>query len=68
MRASKLFGLTANGLDMVECVQSIDVGVVWDPNASNSVMLSTDDADTVLALNSRYDDDDSRAVILRWTR
>ncbi len=44
----------------------IDLGVEWDPNVPEAVMLAGDEGETVLALNPHVDDDDQRAVVLCW--
>ena len=52
---------------MVERVEVLDLGVVWDPNGPEVILASNDQGRTVLALNPRNDDEDQRCVVLVWT-
>jgi hypothetical protein len=52
---------------MREVVRSVDVGVVWEPNCPDAILLSDDRGSTALALNAHPDDEDQRAVVLRWS-
>jgi hypothetical protein len=64
MLADRLLGY---GDAMVERVEALDLGVVWDPNAPEAILASNDRGRTVLALNPRHDDEDQRCVVLVWT-
>ena len=64
MFADRLLG---HGDFMVERVEVLDLGVVWDPNAPEAILASNDLGRTVLALNPRNDDVDQRCVVLVWT-
>lgn len=52
---------------MVEHVTVLDLGVTWEPNAPDAILLSNDSGKTALALNAQADDDDQRCVVLVWT-
>ena len=52
---------------MVEKVTSVGLGVSWDPNAPDAVMLSDDGGRTSLALRAHFDDEDQRAVVFFWS-
>jgi hypothetical protein len=52
---------------VVERVEVLDLGVVWDPNAPEAILASNDRGRAVLALNPRHDDEDQRCVVLLWT-
>lgn len=52
---------------MVEHVESVDLGVTWDPNSPNAVLASGDSGVTVLAVNAHRDDRDQRCVVLAWS-
>lgn len=52
---------------MTEHVENLDIGVVWDPNAPDAVLLTDESGETALALNARIDDPDQRAIVLFWT-
>jgi hypothetical protein len=52
---------------MDEHVTILDLGVAWDPNAPEAILISNDSGRTVLALNPHFDDDDQRCVVLVWT-
>jgi hypothetical protein len=47
-------------------VAELDIGVGWEPNAPESVLVSGDSGSTVLALTAHFADPDQRAVVLRW--
>jgi len=49
-----------------EHVVNVDLGVVWEPNVPNAILISTDTAVTRLWLSPRWDDSDQRAVVLAW--
>jgi hypothetical protein len=53
---------------MTERVESVDLGVVWDPNAPDARLLTTDSGVTRLTLRARVDDPDQRRVELVWAR
>ena len=46
-------------------LESIDLGVTWEPNAPEAILLSGDFGPTALALQAF--DDDERCVVLVWT-
>ncbi len=52
---------------MTERVTTIDIGVVWDPNAPDAVLLTDDGGSTALALRAHCDDSDQRTVVLFWS-
>jgi hypothetical protein len=52
---------------MREKVQDLDLGVIWDPNAPEAILLANDFGRTVLALNPHLDDLDQRCVVIVWT-
>ena len=51
---------------MSEKVVPVDLGVVWDPNDPDAVLVA-DDRGAALALRPRADDTDQRTVVLVWT-
>jgi hypothetical protein len=51
---------------MAERVVELPVGVVWNPNAPDAVLVVHDLGSTVLSLRPRGDDPDQRWVVLRW--
>jgi hypothetical protein len=51
---------------MSERVVAVDVGVVWEPNVPNAVLVADDDGGARLWLSARWDDPDQRAVVLAW--
>jgi hypothetical protein len=52
---------------MSEHVVAVDLGVTWEPNAPDAVLITGDWVATVLALNAYFDDPDRRCVVLTWT-
>jgi len=52
---------------MAEQVVALDLGVTWDPNAPDALLLSDDFGKTVLALNPHHDDPDRRCVVMVWS-
>ena len=44
----------------------IEVGITWDPNAPDAVLVSGDNAIAVLAFNANVDDPSRDAVVLTW--
>lgn len=52
---------------MAEHVESVDLGVEWDPNAPEARLLSDDFGNTVLALKPHHDDFDRSCVVLAWS-
>jgi hypothetical protein len=52
---------------MAEQVVALDLGVTWDPNAPEALLLSDDIGRTALALNPHHDDQDKRCVVLVWS-
>ncbi len=57
----------AYGDHMVERIESVDLGVTWEPNAPDAILLSGDFGPTVLALQGHSGDTDERCVVLAWT-
>ena len=55
------------GDPMAEHVESIDLGVNWEPNAPEAILLSGDFGPTALALEPHPGDVDERCVVLVWT-
>lgn len=51
---------------MTEDVESLDLGVTWEPNAPDAILLSADVGSSTLALNARQNDPDGRCVVLKW--
>jgi hypothetical protein len=51
-----------------EQLETLDLGVTWNPNAPEAFLLSDDSGKTVLALNPHRDDTDRRCVVLVWSR
>jgi hypothetical protein len=49
---------------VAEHVEALDLGVIWEPNAPDSVLLAGDVGATVLALEAHFDDSDRRCVVL----
>jgi hypothetical protein len=64
MSVDRLLGY---GDDMVEHVEVLDLGVVWEPNAPEAILACNDHGRAVLALNPHGDDPDRRCVVLVWT-
>ncbi len=52
---------------MTEHVVAFDLGVKWNPNAPEAILLSDDYGRTALALNAHHDDPDNRCVVLLWS-
>jgi len=50
-----------------EHVESIDLGVTWEPNSPNAVLASSDGGLTVMAVSAHPDDRDQRCVVLAWS-
>lgn len=51
---------------MAERAEVLDLGVIWEPNAPEAVLLSDDYGRTVLAMNPHPDDSDTRCVVVVW--
>jgi hypothetical protein len=51
---------------MPEQVVTLDLGVTWNPNAPEALLLSDGFGRTVLALRPHHDDPDRRCVTLVW--
>ena len=51
---------------MTEQVVPLDLGVMWEPNSPDAVLVSTDGGRAALALNAHASDEDQRAVVLTW--
>lgn len=52
---------------MTQRVESIDLGIAWEPNAPDAVLIVRDSGETRLALAAHPDDADQRCVMLSWT-
>jgi hypothetical protein len=52
---------------MVEHVTVLELGVTWEPNAPDAVLVSNDFGKTALGLNAHADDEDKNCVVLVWT-
>ena len=52
---------------MTEQVVPLDLGVMWEPNAPDAVLVSSDGGRAALALSAHASDEDQRAVVLVWT-
>ena len=51
---------------MSERVIEIDLGVRWEPNVPEAILIA-DDAKVALAVRAHFDDVDRRSVVLRWS-
>ena len=51
---------------MAEQVVALDLGVTWNPNAPEGLLLSDGFGRTVLGLNPHHSDPDRRCVALVW--
>lgn len=51
---------------MAERVVSLEVGVEWEPNAPDAVLISQDVGDSLISLRAHFDDPDQRCVVFRW--
>jgi hypothetical protein len=52
---------------MTEHVAPLHLGVMWNPNAPDAVLVSTDDGRAALAMNAHPSDEDQRVVVLVWS-
>jgi len=52
---------------MAERVHSYDLGVTWEPNVPQAILLADDLGRAALALNPHPNDDDKRCVVLVWS-
>ncbi|MFN8159355.1 MAG: hypothetical protein U0R68_18225 [Candidatus Nanopelagicales bacterium] len=52
---------------MTQQVVPLDLGVMWEPNAPDAVLVSTDSGRAALALIAHASDEDRRAVVLVWS-
>ncbi|PJI90943.1 hypothetical protein [Luteimicrobium subarcticum] len=52
---------------MPEHVVDADLGVRWEPNAPDAVLLAGDGGRVVLAVRAHPDDVDDRSVVLCWS-
>jgi hypothetical protein len=52
---------------MTEHVRALDLGVTWEPNAPDAILLSADFGPTTLALEAHPNDPDKHCVVLVWT-
>ena len=68
MRCSLGPGMTCEAWScaVVEQVRPLDLGVEWEPNAPDAVLITRDLGPAVLALRAHFDDTDSRCVVLEW--
>jgi hypothetical protein len=55
-----------NAGNVPERVTDADLGIVWDPNAPDALLLATDHGETRLRLRARADDSDQHPVVLVW--
>jgi len=51
---------------MAEHVEPHDLGVLWEPNAPEAVMICAEGS-AALALKAHFDDSDRRCVVLTWS-
>lgn len=51
---------------MAERVVTLDLGVVWDPNAPEAVLVSHDSGPTILMLQPSDGDTDQRRIAIVW--
>ena len=51
---------------MNENVVPVELDIDWEPNVPAAVLLSNDDGQTALALNSSINDVDTRSVVFVW--
>ncbi len=51
---------------MTEHVESLDLGVTWNPGAPDAILLAADGGPSTLALRAHRDDPDERCVVLVW--
>ena len=54
------------GDPVAEHVEALDLGVTWEPNAPDAMLLSADLGPTSLALQAHPNDPDDRCVVLVW--
>lgn len=54
------------GERVAERVEAVDLGVVWEPNAPDAVLVSNDVGPAGLALRAYPGDHDERCVLLIW--
>ncbi|MEO6701139.1 MAG: hypothetical protein ABI140_01005 [Jatrophihabitantaceae bacterium] len=52
---------------MTQQVRPIELGVVWEPNAPDAILIVRDSGETRLSLQAHPDDADQRRVTLSWT-
>jgi hypothetical protein len=60
------FGSYGRLCPVAERVVDLELGVVWDPNAPDAVLVAQDLGAAALALRADIDDADDRWVVLRW--
>jgi hypothetical protein len=48
-------------------VVELALGVRWEPNAPEAVLVTPDFGPAALAIRAHFDDTDERTVVLRWT-
>ena len=53
---------------MAEHVVAVNLGVVWEPNAPDAVLVASDHGETTLRVRARSDDVDQRDVVVAWQR
>jgi hypothetical protein len=51
---------------MTEQVVSLDLGLTWEPNAPDAVLLAPDNEDARLAMRPHPNDPDRSMIVLRW--
>ena len=49
-------------------MNSVDLGVTWEPNVPDAELVARDDGTTLLILSAHPDDNDQRRVVLEWGR
>ena len=54
------------GSTLVSVVTPIEIGLTWEPNAPDAVLVSGDNSIAVLALNANVDDPSREAVVFTW--
>lgn len=51
---------------MIEHVTNLDLGVTWEPNAPQAILLTDDRGTAALALNAHHSDPSQHAVVVLW--
>ena len=52
---------------VAEHVSVLEVGVTWEPNAPDAILVSCGLGKTAVALNAHPDDEDERCVVFVWS-